>query len=410
MPHHSCRFCGGALSIGLVDLGETPLANSYLANADDIAKEKSFPLNVKVCESCYLAQVEEAVDASAIFNHDYAYLSSYSSSWVAHAKSYADAMTERFQLNTDSLVMEVASNDGYLLQHFLNKNMSVLGVEPAGHAAQVAQSKGIDTRIDFFNQATAKAIKEEGLQADLIAANNVVAHVPQIGDFVAGFQHVLKAEGVLTFEFPHLLNMINFVQFDTIYHEHYSYISLIALERILKAGNLRAFDVEKLSTHGGSLRVFCCHQQAEYSETEALRSVRQTEVDAKLNSPQGYAGYTQVVETVRDGLVAFLDKADKDGKTVAAYGAAAKGNTFLNYAKITKDRISFVVDRSKEKQDTLLPGSHIPVLDPAQLKERKPDYILILPWNLKDEISKEHSYVRDWGGQFVIAVPQITIF
>ena len=410
MPHHSCRFCGGALSIGLVDLGETPLANSYLANADDIAKEKSFPLNVKVCESCYLAQVEEAVDASAIFNHDYAYLSSYSSSWVAHAKSYADAMTERFQLNTDSLVMEVASNDGYLLQHFLNKNMSVLGVEPAGHAAQVAQSKGIDTHIDFFNQATAKALKEEGLQADLIAANNVVAHVPQIGDFVAGFQHVLKAEGVLTFEFPHLLNMINFVQFDTIYHEHYSYISLIALERILNAGNLRAFDVEKLSTHGGSLRVFCCHQEAEYSETEALRSVRQTEIDAKLNSPQGYAGYTQVVETVRDGLVAFLDKADKDGKTVAAYGAAAKGNTFLNYAKITKDRISFVVDRSKEKQDTLLPGSHIPVLDPAQLKERKPDYILILPWNLKDEISKEHSYIKDWGGQFVIAVPQITIF
>lgn len=410
MPHKSCRFCDGALSIDLVDLGKTALANSYLADSGHIAEEQTYPLRVKVCEKCFLAQVDEAVDATAIFNHDYAYLSSYSSSWVAHAKSYADAMVDRFQLSKNSLIMEIASNDGYLLQHFHDKAMSVLGVEPAGHAAQVAQAKGIDTRVEFFNETTAKVLKGEGLQADLIAANNVVAHVPAIGDFIAGFQHVLKPTGVLTFEFPHLLNMINQFQFDTIYHEHYSYISLLALGRILAAHNMRAFDVETLPTHGGSLRVFCCHDGAEFSETKTLRSVRENERAAKLDQSAGYAGYAQSVALVRDGLINFVAKAKAEGKTIGAYGAAAKGNTFLNFAKITSEDIPFVVDRSKEKQGKLLPGSHIPIFDPDELKSRKPDYVIILPWNLKQEISKEHEYIREWGGQFVTAVPQISVF
>lgn len=410
MSNKNCRYCGGELAIELVDLGETPLANSYLRDESEIEKEQSFPLHVRVCEACYLAQVVEAVDASAIFKHDYAYLSSYSTSWVAHAKRYADTMSDRFGLTGDSQIMEIASNDGYLLQHFLAKGMSVLGVEPAGHAAEVARDKGIETRVTFFNEQTARELKKEGILADLIAANNVLAHVPKIGDFVAGFQHILKPAGVLTFEFPHLLNLINLVQFDTIYHEHYSYISLFALEHILSAHKLRAFDVEQLTTHGGSLRVFCCHQDAEFEPTQALDAVRQAESDACLNQAKGYDGYTQSVEAVRDGLLAFLAKAASEGKHVAAYGAAAKGNTFLNYAKITRKDIDFIVDQSNEKQGTLLPGSHIPVFSPDMLKQQKPDYVLILPWNLREEISNQHAYIRQWGGQFVTAVPDINVF
>nr|WP_319388771.1 class I SAM-dependent methyltransferase [uncultured Cohaesibacter sp.] len=410
MTGQSCRYCNGKLSINLANLGRTPLANSYIADPKDIEVEELFPLHVKVCEDCYLAQVVDAVDASSIFDHDYAYLSSYSSSWVQHAKHYSDTMVERFHLKSDSLIMEIASNDGYLLQHFLAKGMNVLGIEPAGHAADVAREKGIDTRVAFFNEQMARNLENENLQADLIAANNVLAHVPDIGNFVAGFKHVLKPSGVLTFEFPHLLNLIKQVQFDTIYHEHYSYISLISLERILQACGLRAFDVEKLDTHGGSLRVFCCLASAPFETTDMLHSVRKAEVDACLNKPEGYAGFSQKVQAVRDGLLNFIEEAKSKNKKIAAYGAAAKGNTFLNYAGITSESIDFVVDQSKEKQGRLLPGSHIPIFSPEKLKEEKPDYILILPWNLRAEISHQHSYVRQWGGQFVIAVPAIEVF
>ena len=407
----ACRFCRAPLDQTFVDLGLQPLANSYLTKAQlDAGVEGTYPLHTRVCGACFLVQADDPVAADAIFDDGYAYFSAYSESWVAHAKRYAEAMTARFGLGRDSLVIEVASNDGYLLQHFKAAGVPVLGIEPTANTAEVAiKERGIPTEVVFFNDSTGRDLKARGVAADLMAGNNVLAHVPDIGDFVAGFQHVLKADGVLTFEFPHLLNLIEKVQFDTIYHEHYSYLSLLAVERVLRANNLRPFDVELLPTHGGSLRLFCAHQASGHAETQALKDLRAREHAAGLDRLSGYEGFTARVEAVREGLLAFLAKARVEGKVVAAYGAAAKGNTFLNYAGVTAADIVACFDANPHKQDRYLPGSHIPVHAPAKIAEFKPDYLIILPWNLKDEIMGQLAYVKAWGGQFVTAAPDTKV-
>ncbi len=409
MPTPNCRFCGTPLTATLIDLGEMPLANSYVTEAT-AAKEPRFPLHVRVCPQCLLVQADHAISADAIFVADYAYFSSYSDSWVDHAKRYAEAMIERFKLGPNALVAEVASNDGYLLQHFLKRGVPVLGIEPAARVAEAAIKKGIATEIVFFNSATAKRLAASGVQADLIAANNVLAHVPDIRDFVAGFATLLKSEGVATFEFSHVLNLIRGVQFDTIYHEHYSYLSLATVERILATAGLCAIDVEEIETHGGSLRLYAAHIDSSHVPTPALQVLRAKEKSAALDRLEGYQGYADRVRKVKIGFLTFLRETKATGKTVAAYGAAAKGNTFLNFCEVTRSDIVCVFDRSAAKQGKLLPGSHIPIFSPARLPEIKPDYLVILPWNIAEEIIAANAAMNSWGGQFVVAVPALRIF
>ncbi|MDP3659953.1 class I SAM-dependent methyltransferase [Phenylobacterium sp.] len=407
----TCRFCSAPLTHTFVDLGDQPLANSYLTAAELAAgTERRYPLHARVCDRCFLVQVDDPVSAEEIFDGGYAYFSSYSPSWVAHAKAYAEAMTRRLGLGPSSLVVEVASNDGYLLQHFAQAGVPVLGIEPTANTAQAAVERGVPTEVAFFNAATGQALAQRGVQADLMAANNVLAHVPDIGDFAAGFRHVLKLQGVLTFEFPHLLNLIEQVQFDTIYHEHFSYLSLTSVEQVLAANGLRPFDVELLSTHGGSLRLFCAHQASDHVETQALRDLRTREASAGLGRIETYGGFAPRVEAVRDGFLAFLARAKAEGARVAAYGAAAKGNTFLNYCGVGADDIVSAFDANPHKQDHFLPGSHIPIRAPAQVEVVRPDYVLILPWNLKDEIIEQLAYVRGWGGRFVTAAPTVKVW
>jgi len=405
-----CRFCRTPLVHTFLDLGRQPLANSYLT-AEQLAAgtERSYPLHVRVCDACFLVQADDAVPADAIFDDAYAYFSSYSTSWVEHARRYAAAMTERFGLGPESLVVEVASNDGYLLQHFVDMDIPVLGIEPTANTAETAIARGVPTEVMFFGEATGRMLAARGLRADLMAANNVLAHVPDIGDFVAGFREVLKDEGVLTFEFPHLLNLIEKVQFDTIYHEHYSYLSLLAVEQVLRAKGLRPFDVERLSTHGGSLRLFCAHVGSGHEETDALRRLRADEDVAGLGRIETYAGFAPRVEAVRDSFRAFLASEKAAGRKLAAYGAAAKGNTFLNYCGTTTDDIVAVFDASPAKQGRFLPGSHLPILSPEAVRQVRPDDLLILPWNLKDEIMGQMAFIRDWGGRFVTASPTTSI-
>jgi len=410
MTAPACRFCKTPLIHTFVDLGLQPLANSYLTPEQLAAEaERAYPLHARVCHQCFLVQVDDVVPADAIFDEAYAYFSAYSTSWVEHARRYAVAMAERFGLGPESLVIEVASNDGYLLQHFVAMDVPVLGIEPTANTAEAAIARGVPTEVRFFNAATGADLAERGLRADLIAANNVLAHVPDIGDFVGGFREALKDEGVLTFEFPHLLNLIEKVQFDTIYHEHYSYLSLVAVEQVLAASGLRPFDVELLPTHGGSLRLFCCHVGAGHEETDALRALRASEHSAKLDRLEGYAGFTPRVEAVRDGFRAYLAAAKAQGRRVAAYGAAAKGNTFLNYCGTTADDIVASFDANPAKQGRFLPGSHVPILAPDAVAGVRPDDLLIMPWNLKDEIIGQMGFIRDWGGRFVIASPEVRI-
>lgn len=410
MPHH-CRFCSAPLSVTLVDLGAMPWSNSFLSpNAEAIARERAFPLKVMVCMACGLAQTTATVPADEIFTDGYAYLSSYSASWLAHASRYADAMTERFELGPQSRVVEVASNDGYLLQYFVAKGVPVLGVEPAANAARIAEERGVSSRIAFFNRASATRLLAEGFAADLMAANNVLAHVPDIADFVAGFAVLLKPDGVATFEFPHLLRLIDGLQFDTIYHEHYSYLSLLAVEKILAGAGLSVFDVEELPTHGGSLRLFVQHSGASRAVTAAVLDLRACEAAAGLATPAPYQRFAAEVERVRSDFRNFLSRARAEGKTIAGYAAAAKGNTFLNFCGATDEDIAFVVDRNELKQGHLLPGVHIPVRAPSALAEAKPDYVLILAWNLADEIRDSERSIANWGARFVTAVPTITIW
>ncbi|MFO1102255.1 MAG: class I SAM-dependent methyltransferase [Methylocystis sp.] len=409
MQMPACRFCGAPLNHDFVDLGSTPLANSYVTE-EEIARglDRSFPLHARVCDACFLVQVDAPVSSEAIFS-DYAYFSSYSDSWVAHARRYADAMIERFGLGPRSLVIEVASNDGYLLQHFIARGVPVLGVEPAANVAEAARARGVPTEVAFFGKETARKLAARGVAADLTAANNVLAHVPDIGDFVAGFAEILKPDGVATFEFPHVLNLIRELQFDTIYHEHFSYLSLVAVERVLAANGLVAFDVEELPTHGGSLRLYVCRKGASHAPTPRLEAARSAERAARLDAIEGYAGFAEKVEAVKASFLNFLARAKAEGKTVAAYGAAAKGNTFLNVCGVNANDIVCVYDRSAAKQGKLLPGSHIPIRAPETIGETRPDYLVILPWNLREEIMGQMADIRSWGGKFVTAVPETRV-
>jgi SAM-dependent methyltransferase len=367
-----------------------------------------FPLHARVCDNCLLVQVERVVPPEAIFN-DYAYFSSYSASWLAHARRYAQSMISRFDLGPQSKVVEIASNDGYLLTNFVEAGIPCLGIEPAANVAEVARAKGVPTEVAFFGVETARRLAEAGHNADLIAAKNVLAHVPDINDFAAGIAILLRDEGVFTVEFPHLLNLIREVQFDTIYHEHFTYLSLLAIERIFTRQGLRIFDVNEIPTHGGSLRVFVCHAEASYAAEPGVAAVRAKEIAAKLDRPEGYAGFAPRVEKIRCDLLAFLDGARTRGCTVAGYGAAAKGNTLLNYCGVGPERVAFVVDQNPAKQNRLLPGSRIPVRAPEAIIAAKPDVILILPWNLKDEITSQLFAARAWGAQFVTAIPDIRV-
>jgi SAM-dependent methyltransferase len=405
-----CRFCRAPLVHSFLDLGDQPLANSYLTRDElEAGTERAFPLHARVCSSCFLVQVDDPVAADQIFDSGYAYFSSYSPSWVAHARRYAEAMARRLSLGPGSLVVEVASNDGYLLRHFVELGVPVLGVEPSGNTAEAARAVGVPTEVMFFNAETAAGLAARGVRADLMAANNVLAHVPDIGGFVAGFPKVLKPEGVLTFEFPHLLSQIQNVQFDTIYHEHFSYLSLLVVEKVLASRGMRVFDVEKLATHGGSLRLFCAHAAASHAETDALRALRAEEAAAGLDRIETYRDFAPQAAAVRDGFLAYLAKARAEGRKVAAYGAAAKGNTFLNYAGVTARDVACVFDANPHKQGRFLPGSHVPILAPDQVSEVRPDDLLILPWNLKDEIIGQMAHIREWGGRFVTASPEVKV-
>ena len=405
---HNCRFCGAPLTHTFVDLGKTPLANSYLRPQDIDKPEPVYPLHARVCSECLLVQVDDVVAAEDIFS-DYAYFSSYSESWVRHASEYARDMVERFSLDRQSHVVEVASNDGYLLQHFVSRGVPVLGIEPAANVAEVAREKGVTTEVAFFNKDTAEHLKDNGHMADLIAANNVLAHVPDINAFVAGFPILLKPEGVLTVEFPHIFNLIEKSQFDTIYHEHYSYYSLLVVERLFAAHGLRVFDVEELPTHGGSLRVFACHADAKFEVQPDLQRLRDKEKAAGLSKLETYGGFESKVIEVKHALLEFLNKAKAEGKVVAAYGAAAKGNTLLNYCGVGSDLIAYVVDRNPVKQGNYLPGSRILIHGPEMIEQTKPDYVLILPWNLEREISRELNHISSWGGRFVVPIPSLQI-
>jgi SAM-dependent methyltransferase len=406
---HSCRFCARTLTQSFVDLGIMPLANSYLSAEQLNQPEPAYPLHARVCGDCRLVQIDDAVAPSEIFG-DYAYFSSISSSWIEHARRFVEMARTRWKLGRDSEVVEIASNDGYLLKHFVTAGVPVLGVEPAGNVAEVARAAGVPTDVSFFGRATATRLKSEGHAADLIVGNNVLAHVPDINDFVAGLAILLKPEGVISLEFPHLLRLIADVQFDTIYHEHFSYLSLLAAAGILAAHGLRVFDVEELPTHGGSLRVMACHVAAtQHADGGGPAKIRRDEKAARLDEDAGYVGFEPRVRAVRDGLLSFLHRAHSQGRAVAAYGAAAKGNTLLNYCGIDASLIGYVVDRSPHKQGHYLPGSHLPIHSPEMLIEAKPAYVLILPWNLKSEIVGQMDVVRSWGGQFVVAVPTLTV-
>ncbi|WP_170347028.1 MULTISPECIES: class I SAM-dependent methyltransferase [Ruegeria] len=409
MTHPACRSCGAALTQTLVDLGLSPLANSYVPPERAGTACPRYPLHAWVCNDCYLVQVEDAVPADEIFNADYAYFSSYSDSWLAHARAYVEQMVDRLDLGPDDLVIEIASNDGYLLQYFVEKGIPVLGIEPSGSVAAAAEEKGVRTLVDYFGEALARKVAATEKPPALIASANVLAHVPDINDFVAGIATLLTGDAVYTVEFPHLLNLIREVQFDTIYHEHYSYLSLLAVEKIFAKAGLRVFDVEELPTHGGSLRVFACLEGASHREGPGLAKVRADEAAAQFDRPEGYMNFTIQVEALRDGLLAFLREANARGDTIAAYGAAAKGNTLLNYAGIGPDLISYCVDRNPAKQNTLLPGSHIPVHGVEALRETPPDYVLILPWNIRDEVTDQLSDLKAHGTRFVTAVPEIRI-
>jgi SAM-dependent methyltransferase len=397
------------MPLTLVDLGLSAVANSYVPMARAAEPEPKYPLHVRVCESCWLVQVDEDVPPAKIFNETYAYFSSFSDSWLAHARAYAETMAERLALGPSSLVIEIASNDGYLLKNFVARGIPVLGIEPSGSVAAAAEKIGVPTLVEFFGEALARRLHDEGRRPDLICSANVLAHVPDIDDFVAGVARLLTGEAVYTVEFPHLLRLIEEVQFDTIYHEHYSYLSLLAVETVFARHGLRVFDVEELPTHGGSLRVFACLKGACHREGPGLARVRADEAAARLGSAEGYAGFSRKVEAVRDGLLDFLRNAKAQGKRVAAYGAAAKGNTLLNYCRIGPDLVEYCVDRNPAKQDTLLPGSRIPVFDVEELRKRPPDFVLILPWNLKAEVIRQLADLRAVGTRFVTAVPSISV-
>lgn len=405
-----CRHCGTTLANTMIDLGSSPPSNAYLTHKTLQKPEKWFPLKVMVCDQCWLVQTEDYTGASELFDADYAYFSSFSSSWLKHSEHYTNTMVNRFGLDNNSHVIEVAANDGYLLQFFKQKHIPCLGIEPTHSTALAAREKGIDIVEDFFGVTLAKKLVSQGKQADLTAANNVLAHVPDINDFVAGFATVIKPQGVSTFEFPHLLQLIEQAQFDTIYHEHFSYLSLTAVCAIFEANGLTVFDVEELPTHGGSLRVYAKRKDTGNQPiNQTVKQLLQKELNAGITDIAYYKNLQDRANTIKNALYQFLIKAKQEGKKVVGYGAAAKGNTLLNYAGIKVDLLPMVVDKNPAKQNKFLPGCRIPIVDESVIAQTKPDYILILPWNLKTEVTEQLNYIKAWGGKFVTAVPELNI-
>jgi SAM-dependent methyltransferase len=405
-----CRHCSAALRLPFLDLGSAPPSNAYLSPQALNAPETWFPLRLLVCTQCWLVQTEDHAGREALFSDDYAYFSSFSSSWLAHAQAYVQSMQARFRLGAQSQVCEVAANDGYLLQYVQQAGIPCYGVEPTASTAAAAKAKGIAIVERFFGVELARELVTMGRQADLTAANNVLAHVPDINDFVAGFSHLLKPAGVATFEFPHLLRMVQFSQFDTAYHEHYSYLSLTAVQKIFAANGLSVFDVQALSTHGGSLRVFAQRTDTgRHAEAAGVRQVLAEERDAGVDGAAFYEGFQAQAERISRSLWSFLLAQQAAGKTVAAYGAAAKGNTLLNFSGVRAHMLSYVVDKNPAKQGKFMPGSRVPIVDEAHLRAARPDWVLILPWNLKQEIMTQLDYIRAWGGRFVTAVPQLEL-
>jgi SAM-dependent methyltransferase len=406
----SCRFCGGELRHTFVDLGMSPLCENYLTAEQLNQGEMFYPLHVYVCGNCFLVQLREYVRPERIFT-DYAYFSSYSDSWLCHAKVYADLIAERFKLDAQSQVVELGSNDGYLLQYFVKKGIPALGIEPAANVAETAVQKGVPTIVKFFGVETARELVADNSNADLIIGNNVLAQVPDLNDFVAGMNILLKPSGVITMEFPHLMRLINESQFDTIYHEHFSYFSFATVERIFAAHRLTIFDVEELSTHGGSLRIYARHNgAADKPVTIRVKNLKATEEAAGVSCLETYLSFADKVEETKRKLLEFLIKAKRQGKSIAGYGAPGKGNTLLNYCGIRTDFIDYTVDRNPHKQEKFLPSTHIPIFHPDKIRETKPNYILILPWNLKDEVVEQMAHVRAWGGQFILPIPEVEVY
>jgi 2-polyprenyl-3-methyl-5-hydroxy-6-metoxy-1,4-benzoquinol methylase len=405
--HLICRSCAAALKTLFADLGMTPISNAFRTAAMLSEPEPFYPLRAYVCDRCKLVQLQDFQAPETHFHDQYAYLSSFSDTWLAHARDYAETAVERFKLDSQSFAVEVASNDGYLLQYFLARGIPCLGIDPAANCARVAREKhGVETRVAFFNRETAGSLAKEGRVADLIIANNVLAHVPDLNEFVAAFPILLKPQGVVTFEFPHLLNLMRHNQFDTIYHEHYSYLSYLALVPLFARHGLRVFDAERLSTHGGSLRLFVSRDRAGHARTDRVAELEAEERQEGLDTIAAHTAFgAQVARTKRE-LVSLLISLKNKGATIAAYGAPAKGNTLLNYCGVRTDILDFTVDRNPIKQNTYLPGTLIPVLSPEAIAERRPRYVLILPWNIQDEIIRKNAFIRDWGGKFIVPIPK----
>lgn len=405
-----CRFCSTKLVHEVVDLGMSPLCQKHIRPDQTNDMEKFYPLHAYVCDNCWLVQLQEFATPDEIFAEDYAYFSSYSSSWLKHAQDYATLMRERFEITSNNLVVEIASNDGYLLQWFVNENIPVLGVEPAQNVAKVAREKGIRTETMFFGQESAQKLKDNYGKADLLLGNNVLAHVPDINDFVSGMKTMLAEKGVITMEFPHLQKLIELNQFDTIYHEHFSYLSFVAVNRIFKHHGITLFDVQELPTHGGSLRIFGKHTEDQTKPiTDAVSNLLDREMALGMETVSYYSAFEEKVKETKRALLDFLIKAKREGKTVVGYGAPGKGNTLLNYCGIRSDFLDYTVDLSPHKQSNFLPGTHIPIYHPDKIRETKPDYVLILPWNLKKEISQQMHFISEWGGRFVIPIPKAQV-
>ena len=410
MGRSQCRSCGTPLEHTFVDLGMSPMANSYIKPEQLNRMEPFYPLHVYVCAKCWLVQLEQFATPHDIFS-DYAYFSSFSDSWVAHARAYVDMIAERFRLDQSAKVVEIASNDGYLLQNFVARGIPVLGVEPAANVAEVAKKKGINTKVAFFGEKTAVDLRAEGWAADLIIGNNVLAHVPDLNDFVKGLKILLGPTGLITMEFPHLLQLMDQNQFDTIYHEHFSYFSFLAVEQVFARHGMKLFDVEELSTHGGSLRIYACHDQDTSKPIGArAQALKSREEVAGFGQLKHYLSFGPQVEATKRKLLSFLISARQEGKHVVGYGAPAKGNTLLNYCGVRTDLIDYTVDRSPHKQGHFLPGVHLPIHAPEKIRETRPDYVLILPWNLREEVMQQMAFIREWGGAFVVPIPEVKVY
>ncbi|MBF0103088.1 MAG: class I SAM-dependent methyltransferase [Desulfobacterales bacterium] len=405
----NCRFCGKILTHEFIDLGCAPPSNAYLSAEDINRPEVYYPLKLKVCDSCWLVQTDDYAVAEELFSPNYAYFSSTSSSWMAHARHYCRLITERLCLNSKSFIVEIACNDGYLLKNFVEAGIPCLGIEPTASTAAVAKDLGIPVLQEFFGQSLGRRLAAEGQNADLIIGNNVYAHVPDINDFTTGLKTLLKPGGTITLEFPHLMQLIEHTQFDTIYHEHFSYLSLYTLIHIFRNAGLRVFDAEELTTHGGSLRIYGCHLEDPRPDTGIITSLLDEESSRGMRNPLLYKSFQVRADNVKNCFLQFLLDQKAAGKTVAAYGAAAKGNTLLNYAGIKPDLLPYVVDRNAAKQGNFLPGSRIPIVSEDRIREKQPDFIVILPWNIKEEVMEQLTYVREWGGQFVTAIPMLEV-